>query len=134
MTASAADIRSVLAVSETSTPGPSQAKKPQQFVTRKPEGISRELYSLIGPSAPSLVAQLAKPQFKQKPNLGGGSKVKWYYLDFSFALEWSVLTIRRECRPFGNSARQDSLKLRHWVKSTTEADEGTNFSLHLRRH
>jgi len=79
MTASAADIRSVLAVSETPTAGPSQAKKPQPPTTRKPEGISRELYSLIGPSAPSLVAQLTKPQFKQKPNLGGGSKVKWYY-------------------------------------------------------
>ena len=124
MTASAADIRSVLAVSETPTPGPSQPKKPQPSATRKPEGISRELYSLIGPSAPSLVAQLAKPQFKQKPNLGSVAKVKWYYSAFLGALEGSILTIHRECRLFRNSARQDSLELRHWVKSTTGADEG----------
>jgi DNA methyltransferase 1-associated protein 1 len=43
---------------------------------RKPEGMSRELYSLIGTSAPTLVAQLAKPRLKQKPNLGG--RVKWW--------------------------------------------------------
>lgn len=44
----------------------------------KPDGISRELYALIGPSAPTLTAQLAKPKFKAKPKLSGGAKaVKW---------------------------------------------------------
>ena len=42
------------------------------------DGISRELYALIGPSAPTLTAQLAKPKFKAKPKLSGGAKaVKW---------------------------------------------------------
>jgi DNA methyltransferase 1-associated protein 1 len=78
MAATAADVRSILSIPEpSSTPGPSQLKKPTAPSTRKPEGISRELYSLIGPSAPSLAAQLAKPRLKQKPNLGGGGKVKW---------------------------------------------------------
>ncbi|RDB22659.1 SWR1-complex protein 4 [Hypsizygus marmoreus] len=105
MAASAADVRSALSIPEpSSTPGPSQPKKTAAPPTRKPEGISRELYSLIGPSAPSLAAQLAKPRLKQKPNLGGGGKVKW------------------ECRAFKNPGRQDSLELKHWVKATTEPD------------
>jgi hypothetical protein len=84
LSASAADVRSIL-----SLPGPSSTPvQPKKSVAatsaRKPEGISRELYSLIGPSAPSLAAQFAKPRLKQKPNFGGGSKTKWcvvYYLD-----------------------------------------------------
>ena len=78
--ASAADVRSILSL-PSSAPGPSQPqpKKPIGQSNRKPEGISRELFALIGPSAPSIAAQLVKPRLKQKPNLGsGGGKVKWY--------------------------------------------------------
>ena len=80
MAASAADIRSALSIPEASfSAGTSQTKKPVPSNTRKPEGISRELYSLIGPSAPTL-AQLAKPRLKQKPNFGGrGGKTKWFF-------------------------------------------------------
>ncbi|KIK67949.1 hypothetical protein GYMLUDRAFT_36753 [Collybiopsis luxurians FD-317 M1] len=95
--ATAADVRSILSIPATSISGPSQPKRPA-VLTRKPEGISRELYSLIGPSAPALAAQLAKPRLKQKPNLGGGGKVKW---------EW---------RTFKNAARSDTLELGHWAK------------------
>lgn len=78
MAASAADVRSALSIPDaTLAAGPSQQKKPAAPAARKPEGISRELYSLIGPSAPSIAAQLAKPRLKQKPNLTGGGKVKW---------------------------------------------------------
>ena len=79
MAASAADVRSILSLPSSSTAGPSQLqpKKPTGPSTRKPEGISRELFALIGPSAPSIAAQLAKPRLKQKPNFGGGGKVKW---------------------------------------------------------
>ncbi|KAF8238854.1 hypothetical protein L208DRAFT_1421112 [Tricholoma matsutake] len=105
MAASASDVRSILSLPEpSSTPGQSQSKKPVVSSTRKPEGISRELYSLIGPSAPSLAAQFAKPRLKQKPNFGGGAKVKW------------------ELRPFRNPARQDSLQLKHWVHASTDPD------------
>jgi len=78
MAASAADVRSILSL-PSSSGGPSQPqpKKPTGPSTRKPEGISRELFALIGPSAPSIAAQLAKPRLKQKPNFGGGGKVKW---------------------------------------------------------
>ena len=76
--ASAADVRSILSLPSSSTPAPSQPKKAATPLSRKPSGISRELYSLIGPSAPTLVAQVAKPRLKQKPNLGSGGSSKWY--------------------------------------------------------
>ncbi|KIJ70140.1 hypothetical protein HYDPIDRAFT_104810 [Hydnomerulius pinastri MD-312] len=98
MALSASDIRSALSL-PSAILGPSQPRKPQGHSTKKPEGISRELYSLIGPSAPSLAAHLAKPRLKQKPSFGGGGKVKW------------------EHRPFRNGARTDSLQLSHWVKA-----------------
>ncbi|PIL37430.1 transcription factor [Ganoderma sinense ZZ0214-1] len=75
MAASAADVRSILSIPNPPPAGPStQAKKPQAAErAKKPEGIPRELYALIGPTAPTLVTQFAKPRLKQKPNLGGTS-------------------------------------------------------------
>ena len=43
----------------------------------KPEGISRELYALIGTGIPSLSA---KPKFKQKPKLSDGRVGRWYVI------------------------------------------------------
>ncbi|TFK22344.1 SWR1-complex protein 4 [Coprinopsis marcescibilis] len=109
MAASAADIRSALQLPESSSAaGPSQPKRQGTTATRKPEGISRELYSLIGPSQPLLAAQLAKPRFKQKPKFAsaGSSATKW------------------ELRPFHNSARKDGLKLKHWAKASEDPDAG----------
>lgn len=79
MNASAADVRSILSLPapHASGSGPPALPTAKPKGARKPEGISRELYALIGPSAPSLVAQPAKPRLKQKPNLGGGATAKW---------------------------------------------------------
>ncbi|KAF8524600.1 SWR1-complex protein 4 [Hysterangium stoloniferum] len=101
MAASGADIRDILSLpGPSSIPAHAAPKKPPK--AQKPEGISRELYSLIGDHAPSLAAvQRAKPKLKQKPDLGRG-KVRW---------EW---------RPFTNSARKDSLRLGHWEKVREE--------------
>ncbi|KAF9821192.1 hypothetical protein IEO21_00800 [Rhodonia placenta] len=110
--ASAADVRSILSLPNPSTPGPSQPRKPSNAGerARKPEGISRELYSLIGPSAPSLAAQFVKPRLKQKPNFGSGGRVKW---------EW---------RPFKNGARADSMRLHHWAKTGTDPEADYPFA------
>ncbi|KAJ7129487.1 hypothetical protein C8R44DRAFT_79357 [Mycena epipterygia] len=106
----AADVRSILELpSSSATPAPQQKKLALQSA-RKPEGISRELFSLIGPSSTTLVAQLAKPRLKQKPNLGAGSKIKW---------EW---------RPFKNGARTDSLQLNHWAKASTDPEAEYQFA------
>ncbi|KAI0677239.1 hypothetical protein C8Q78DRAFT_1001816 [Trametes maxima] len=106
MAASAADVRSILSIPNPPGSGSTpQPKKPQAAErAKKPDGIPRELYALIGPSAPTLAAQFAKPRLKQKPNLGGGGRVKW---------EW---------RSFKNGARSDGLRLSHWVKASTDSE------------
>ncbi|KIJ57071.1 hypothetical protein M422DRAFT_57555 [Sphaerobolus stellatus SS14] len=115
MAASSADIRDILSLPNPNHPaGPSNAPgagpsapppPPQQKKApkhTKPEGISRELYSLIGDNAPSLAAvQRAKVKMRAKPDLGRG-KVRW---------EW---------RSFTNGARDDGLKLGHWEKIKAE--------------
>ncbi|KAF9453035.1 hypothetical protein P691DRAFT_659353 [Macrolepiota fuliginosa MF-IS2] len=110
MNASAADIRSALSLDSSASSGPSQQKRANSSVVKKPEGISRELYSLIGPSAPTLTAQLSKPRLKQKPNLGIGTRTKW------------------ERRSFTNNARTDSLELRHWIKANSDPNAEYSFA------
>ncbi|KAF7291056.1 Myb-like domain-containing protein [Mycena chlorophos] len=110
------DVRSILDLPAAGPSQPSyQPKTPSiptaALVRRRPEGISRELYNLIGPSSTTLVAQLAaKPQFKQKPNFGTTAKVKW---------EW---------RGFKNGARTDALQLNHWVKATSDPNAEYTFA------
>lgn len=75
--ASAADVRSILSLPDPApTAGPSKPRKAPSTTVRKPEGIPRELQALLGSSTPTLAVQLAKPQLKQKPNLGS-RRVKW---------------------------------------------------------
>lgn len=101
---SAADLRSALSLPATA-PSQSQPRKSAPQPSKKPEGISRELYALIGPSAPSLAANLAKPRLKQKPNFSGRGTTKW---------EW---------RPISHPARGDTLQLGHWVKANEPDNE-----------
>jgi DNA methyltransferase 1-associated protein 1 len=78
--ASANDIRDILSLPRepsTSTAVPRKSGGPGTGL-RKPEGISRELYSLLGDNVPTLVAQFARPKFKQKPVFGKG-KSTWYF-------------------------------------------------------
>ncbi|KDQ64226.1 hypothetical protein JAAARDRAFT_187584 [Jaapia argillacea MUCL 33604] len=129
---SASDVRSILSLptSVSSTPTPSQPKKSGS--TRKPEGISRELYSLIGDSVPTLA--VAKPRLKQKPNLSGGGKVKWFVWP-SMSKCFETLTGKvsafdddREWRAFKNGARQDGLQLNHWIKASTDPNADYSFA------
>ncbi|KAF7352641.1 SWR1-complex protein 4 [Mycena venus] len=103
--ASSSEVRAILDLPSSSSATPAALQKKLSVPSaRKPDGISRELFSLIGPSSTTLVAQLAKPRLKQKPNLGAGSKIKW---------EW---------RTFKNGARTDSLELRHWIKASADPE------------
>jgi hypothetical protein len=99
--ASAADVRSILSL-PTAQPQPKKTAAP---LARKPSGISRELYSLIGPSAPTLVAQVAKPRLKQKPNLGGGGSTKWSVFSSNFNLA-KFLTCRAGCGGLSKTLRE----------------------------
>ncbi|TFK43717.1 hypothetical protein BDQ12DRAFT_675442 [Crucibulum laeve] len=112
MAASAADVRSILAIPDPAPKaGPSKPKKAQTAAAiRKQEGITREVQGLIGGSAAGLAVQYAKPRLKQKPNLGGSGKTHW------------------ELRAFKNKGRSDDLELKHWVKSTTDPTAGYPFA------
>ncbi|KAF8418502.1 hypothetical protein EV426DRAFT_618441 [Tirmania nivea] len=95
---SAADVRDVLEL-----PGPSQTDtsvrrppaKKQKTVEKRPDGITRELYALLGEHPPPVSLSL-KPHFKERP--------RW----LEKAKPW-------EQRAFVNPARGDGLVLRHWV-------------------
>ncbi|KAF9513258.1 hypothetical protein BS47DRAFT_1317687 [Hydnum rufescens UP504] len=104
--ASASDVRAILSL-PANTPGPSQPRKSTATASRKPEGISRELYSLIGDSAPTLVAQYARPKFKPKLDLGK-SRARWTW------------------RTFANPGRSDSLKLAHWTKGALDEKDSVS--------
>ncbi|KAJ1660237.1 swr complex subunit [Dispira simplex] len=83
---------------------PSVPQKTQTLPTasakkeKKPEGVSRELFNLIG-GAPAVV--INKPTFKARPRLA------------SKATHWVW-------RGFTSSAREDDLVLHHWVKASDE--------------
>lgn len=71
------DVRSILNLPQAgpSAPAPKKLAK----VARKPDGISRELYALIGDNAPSLAevqASTAAVRYRDRPKLKG-KKVKW---------------------------------------------------------
>lgn len=87
--ASASDVRAILSLPQ-STPASSSSAPKKAPAPRKPEGISRELYSLIGDSAPSLVAQYARPKFKPKLDLNKG-KSRWYGLSPQRGFRLTVL-------------------------------------------
>lgn len=72
------DVRSILNLPQA---GPSSAPAPKKLAkaARKPDGISRELYALIGDHAPSLAeaqASTAAVRYRDRPKLKG-KKVKW---------------------------------------------------------
>lgn len=116
------DVRDILELGQ--APGPPAANLSLQPPRRsgagppdprhkRPDGITRELYALIGDNAPSLaLAQAVKPKFKERVKRSGPS-VKWQWV------------------PFTNPARADpipgeegdkekdtrkKLRLSHWVR------------------
>jgi len=74
------DVRSIMGLASTSGASTSTSHhKGTRVSTRKPEGISRELYALIGDNAPSLQAAQLEHQtltFKERPKLKRKA-VKW---------------------------------------------------------
>ncbi|KAH7343453.1 hypothetical protein B0J17DRAFT_693381 [Rhizoctonia solani] len=110
--ASSADVRDILSLPASSSAHLPAAKKIIAHApARKPDGISREVYALIGDNSPTLVQNYAAPKLKQKPTFGKASVEK--------PKEEEKPAVKWEWREFSNSARADGLKLRHWAKSTT---------------
>jgi DNA methyltransferase 1-associated protein 1 len=109
MAISSNDIRAVLPDGPKQN-GLTQSKSRKYAGSIRPEGIPRELYTLIGDSTPSILAQ-SRPRLKQKPKPGEAIQMHW------------------ELREFNISQRLDSLRLQHWVKSSDPQPENKGISV-----
>ncbi|WWC98442.1 SWR1-complex protein 4 [Kwoniella sp. B9012] len=109
---SSSDVRSILNLPQAGPSAPRRSTTANPAV-KKPDGISRELYALIGDNAPSLAeaqASIAAVKYREKPSLKS-KKIHW---------EWT---------PFSPAARQDNpVKLGHWAR-ITDADPGASGEL-----
>ena len=70
---------------------------------RKPKGMSREVYALLGQQGLPSIMPSSTPGFKKKR--GSSKAAKWNWASFE------------------NQARDDDLKLCHWVRATSQLVE-----------
>jgi len=113
---SSSDVRSILNLPHAA--GPSQTQPTRKSTTiKRPDGISRELYALIGDNAPSLAdahASVSAVRYRDRPK-AKGPKARWYVYMNNHVL------IGREWTGFTPSARADNpVKLAHWVRVSDE--------------
>ncbi|OJD26647.1 hypothetical protein ACJ73_01962 [Blastomyces percursus] len=98
----AADVRDMLDLPADG--GQPRPHKKQKVVEKRPEGITRELFALLGERAPPIA--LNENKYK--------GRRKWV----------SKLKVRPwEMAPFENSARSDGLVLRHWQRKRAVVNE-----------
>ncbi|RHZ60859.1 hypothetical protein Glove_350g176 [Diversispora epigaea] len=96
------DVRDILELSplkpssEGGSSSSKKANKPEK--EKKPDGIPRELFQLIGGPPP---IAFVKPAYKAKPNLRKKA-TQWIY------------------KPFVNNLRSDGLQLNHWTKVSSD--------------
>ena len=104
-----ADVRDVLSLplKENVTPTP-HTKTKQKARLPKADGMTRELYSLLGDNAPPL-ALLQPQRFKERPRLN------------QKAASW-------EWKAFQNEARTDGLELYHWRKHQDGPDSSEPYA------
>ncbi|KAL3481643.1 hypothetical protein BJX99DRAFT_243631 [Aspergillus californicus] len=103
----AADVRDMLDLPAEGQPRP---HKKQKVVEKRPEGMARELYALLGPTAPPIA--INENRYKGRP--------KW--MNKARVHPWQM-------SPFSNNARSDGLVLQHWKRQaepTAPAIEGAN--------
>ncbi|KAJ5915140.1 hypothetical protein N7454_011252 [Penicillium verhagenii] len=90
----AADVRDMLDLPAEGQPRP---HKKQKVVEKRPEGITRELYALLGERAPPIA--INENKYKGRPKWMNKLRVR----------PWSMT-------PFTNNARSDGLVLNHWQR------------------
>ncbi|KAJ5408700.1 hypothetical protein N7509_002583 [Penicillium cosmopolitanum] len=109
--AAAADVRDMLDLPAESQPRP---HKKQKVVEKRPEGITRELYALLGERAPPIA--INENKYKGRPKLLNKLRVR----------QWRM-------SPFANGARSDGLVLNHWQRkhegARQPAPEGTQMDV-----
>ncbi|PRT54677.1 SWR1-complex protein 4 [Wickerhamiella sorbophila] len=83
------------------------AVKKLKTEVRRPDGMQRELYSLLGENTPPVM--VVPDHYKGKPN-------------------WRQKATPWNWCPFTNRARDDSLVLKHWVRGQPDTDEIYRFA------
>ena len=125
------DVRDILELSQQAPPSSSSLQPPRRTGgppdprVKRPDGITRELYALIGDNAPSLaLAHTVKPKFKERIKRTGPS-VKWQWTAFSNPSR-GIAKPGEEGGEKEEKEREASRKLRlhHWVKDLP-ADHAT---------
>ncbi|KAL6219621.1 hypothetical protein ACLB2K_007380 [Fragaria x ananassa] len=102
------DAKDILGLPKTTHPLSQEKKsRPPKESQRKPDGISREVYALIG-GVPPLMPAIEPSQLKKRPPTD--EKITWQWL------------------PFTNSARKDDLQLYHWVRVVNGAPPTGDYS------
>jgi DNA methyltransferase 1-associated protein 1 len=100
-----ADVKDILGVGRGGAPP--EARKPEKKERMKrPEGMSREAFALLGGGANPAIPRhmldgFKKKEAKPKPSHKGVVTFQW--------------------KPFVNQARKDNLQLRHWTKGFKDA-------------
>ncbi|KAJ5759684.1 hypothetical protein N7520_006840 [Penicillium odoratum] len=107
----AADVRDMLDLPAEGQPRP---HKKQKVVEKRPEGITRELYALLGERAPPIA--INENKYKGRPKWMNKLRVR----------PWRMT-------PFTNGARSDGLVLNHWQRkhesTRPPAPEGTQMDV-----
>lgn len=118
------DVRDILEIQQQQPPTSSSSLQPPRRSggppdprVKRPDGITRELYALIGDNAPSLaLAHTVKPKFKERIKRTGPS-VKWQWTAFSNPSR-GIAKAGEEGGEKEDKEREASrtLRLHHWVK------------------
>ncbi|GAA5908263.1 Swc4p [Sporobolomyces salmoneus] len=124
------DVRDIMQLGPAPTglsSGPPSSKRsgpPVPSTTKRPDGITRELYALIGDNAPSLaMAQPVKPKFKERIKKSSASsstsspsstKRTITKAKTNGEKKWQLIGFTNPCRD--RNEQQKKLVLKHWVK------------------
>lgn len=95
------DVRDVLELPARALSKP-PSKKLKTEVAKRPEGMQRELYSLLGENTPPVA--MTQNKFRDKPS-------------------WTQTVTPWKWLPFKNEARTDGLILHHWVRGDASQEE-----------
>ncbi|KAF3917752.1 hypothetical protein ABW20_dc0101795 [Dactylellina cionopaga] len=95
MSGAVSDVRDVLGIDATTIEPRQPPLKKQRTVEKRPDGITRELYALLGENAPPVA--VVEHRFKDKPKFLGT------------VAAWKE-------QSFQNPARTDEMQLKHWVR------------------
>ncbi|GAA5850157.1 hypothetical protein JCM8547_001025 [Rhodosporidiobolus lusitaniae] len=126
--ASARDVRDIMQLGPGPSAGPSMSLQPTKRSSgppgppqKRPDGITRELYALIGNNAPTLaLAQPVKPKFKERIRRDKPA-ARWQWVGFTNPSRGAGMPQEVGRGVEGEHARR-KLVLKHWVK-----DLPTNF-------